>query len=152
MSKIEEALALVLREIEDANEAGDGVEELERAAELLRLVKPELVANAMRERRIDSMSGRDVLALVQRRLGILAEGERKKAGELLEMVQQLAPHQHVNRELDQMAGLARKAALRQRVMSAYIWALHDIEGSLGEIDTFDERDRAYRNHPTELDD
>jgi len=93
----------------------------------------------------------ETLATVFERLEALAKGEEDKADELVGMLQALAPHQRVDRDLDSFAGLARKAAMRQRAMSAYKWAAHDIKCSLNLPTTDAEDSEACRNHPTERD-
>jgi hypothetical protein len=98
---------------------------------------------------IENLTSHEVLAEVFARLEILANGELKQAAELLTMVQEMAPNCRIDLDLDSLAGLTRKAHLRQRVGHAYKWAAQDIKTYLG-IEVSDEEFReAVKNHPTE---
>ena len=98
---------------------------------------------------IENMTSHEVLSEVFGRLDILAEMELKKASELLTMVQEMAPHSNIDHDLDSLAGLTRKAELRQKVGHAYKWAAQDIKTYLG-VEVSDEEFReAVKNHPTE---
>jgi hypothetical protein len=91
----------------------------------------------------------EILNEVFARLDILAQGELRQAEELLTMVKEFAPHANIDRDLDSLAGLTRKAHLRQRVGHAYLWAKQDIKTYLGIEVSDEEFSEAVKNHPTE---
>lgn len=90
-----------------------------------------------------------VLDKVFERLHILAKGELEKAKELLDMVKETAPFTRIDRDLDSLAGLTRKAMLRQKVGHAYLWAIQDIKTVLDLPIDETEFMEAIHNHPTE---
>jgi len=82
-------------------------------------------------------------------LDLLAKSELDKAAELLTMVKQSAPHANIDNDLDSLAGLTRKAMLRQRVGHAYVWAKQHLKAFWDQKTTDEEDSYACRNHPTE---
>ena len=93
----------------------------------------------------------EIIEKVFYRLGALAGNELSKAQELLDMVKEMAPHSNIDRDLDSLHGLTRKAHLRQRVGHAYLWAIQDIKTVLDLSVNADEFAEAVQNHPTERD-
>jgi hypothetical protein len=137
-----ETIRLVEKEIEDAREALDGTWDLEKIETNLRTL--------LRIEKADEEPYHEsVLYKVFVRLNILARGELKAAKELLTMVKKMAPYSRIDRDLDSLAGLARKAALRQKVGHAYLWAIQDLKTVLDLPIDEAEFSEAIKNHPTE---
>jgi hypothetical protein len=142
---LQEAIALLDRELEIAKDADDCTEDLERVLVILNMLRRKEKASSVRTDLANAM------VTVFTRLNVLAKGELDKARELLDMVKESAPHTRIDRDLDMLYGLTRKAHLRQKVGHAYIWAIQDIKTALGLPVSDADFTKALKNHPTELD-